>query len=89
MSALSLADLGLGRTLLRAVENKARRHGKTPPEYVRLLIERDILADRTFDEILRPIRQDVRKSGLTQVELDRIVERARNAVYRKSTGTRR
>ena len=89
MSSLSPGDIGLGRSLLRAVEQKARRQGKTPPEYVRLLIERDLLADRTFDEILKPVRDDFRKSGISEEQLDQIVERARNAARRKTRGARR
>ena len=46
---------------------------------MRSLIERDVKADESFDEILRPIRADVRKAGITEDQLDQIVERARNA----------
>ena len=40
-----------------------------------MLIERDLLADGTFDEILKPVRDDFRKSGINEAELDAIVER--------------
>jgi len=56
---------------------KAKLVGKTAPEYVRLLIEQDLLADRSFDEILRPIRQDFLKSRTTESQLDSMVRRAR------------
>ena len=58
--------------------------GKTTPEYLRLLIEQDLLAGKTFDDILRPVRRDFKKSGITEAELDRIVSRAR----RDTVGTR-
>ena len=78
MSTRSLHDLGLRPAQLKAVEKKAKRVGRTAFEYVRLLIERDLLADRTFDDILRPIREDFRKSGITEAQLDEIVRRARH-----------
>ena len=58
--------------------------GKTTPEYLRLLIEQDLLAGRTFDEILSPIRRDFRRGGVTEAKLDLIVSRAR----RGRAGTR-
>lgn len=86
MSTLSLQDLGLRPAVLRAVEEKATRAGKTTPEYVRALVERDLLADQPFDEILRPVREDFRKSGVTEEDLDRVIERARKAAKRPKGG---
>jgi hypothetical protein len=83
MSSLSLHDIGLKPSLLRAVEKKARNVGQTAPEYVRFLIERDLLADQPFDELLRPVREDVRKNGVTETQLQQIVRRARRAAGRK------
>lgn len=65
--------------MLKAVERKVRHEGKTAQEYVRALIERDLLADKTFDEILRPIRADFQRSGITEAQLDKIIERGRTA----------
>jgi hypothetical protein len=79
---LSLQEIRLRPAIARAVEKKARDAGKTTPEYVRLLIEREILAGQSFDEILGPIRSDFRRSGISAAELDRVVERARTASRR-------
>ena len=76
MSAALLQNVGLKPSLARAAKQKARREGKTPPEYVRSLIERDLLADKNFDEMLKPVRADFRSRGITEDELDQIVERA-------------
>ena len=89
MSTLSFRDFGLPPSLLKAVEKRARSAGTTARQYVRLLIERDLLAEKSFDEILRPIRADFRKSGISEAELDEIVERARNATKRKPARSRR
>jgi hypothetical protein len=50
------------------------------PDYIRWLIERDLLASQSFDEILRPIRPDIRKSGITETQVDAIVRRARKSI---------
>jgi hypothetical protein len=89
MSSLLLQEIGLKPALAKAVEKKAKDEGKTPPEYVRSLIERDMLADRSFDEILKPIRADFHKSGVGEDQLDQIVERARSAAHRGTRGARR
>ena len=77
MIAFASEDLGLQPAQWKAVQRQASRAGMTPPQYVRHLIEQGLLAAQTFDEILRPIRRDVRKSGLTESKLDAIVRRAR------------
>lgn len=82
MSESLTQDLGLNTTLARAVRRRARNEGMTLAQYVRWLIERDLLADKNFDDILKPIRADFRKSGLNEARLDEIVERARNKTYR-------
>lgn len=89
MSSQSLEAIGVRGALLRALERKARNEGKTPREYIRLLIERDLLADKSFDEILGPIRDDFRRSGITEEQLDELVERARNASRPKATKARK
>jgi hypothetical protein len=65
MSTLSFRDIGLKPSWLRAVQKKAKIAGATASDYLRALIERDLLADKTFDEILRPIREDFRKSKIS------------------------
>ena len=82
MIAFASQDLGLGPAQWKAVARKAKRAGKTTPEYLRLLVEQDLLAEKSFDELLRPIRRDFRKSGITEGGLDLIVSRARQ---RKAT----
>ena len=84
MSSLKLQDIGLPAAKLRAIERKAKGAGQTAAQFIRSLIERDLLADKSFDEILRPVRQDFQKSGVTPEELDRIVARARKATRPKS-----
>jgi hypothetical protein len=88
-SVALLHEIGLKPVQIKAVQTKARKRGQTAPEYLRSLVERDLLSDKSFDEILRPIREDFRKSGVTESELDQIVDRARNASARKTRKRRR
>jgi len=81
---MTLSIRGLKPAQLRALTKKARDEGTTPANYARTLIERALLADRTFDEILKPIREGFRKSGITENELDEIVTHARRDIYAKS-----
>lgn len=39
-----------------------------------------LLAGESFDDILRPILEDVRKRGITEDQLDQMVARARKAM---------
>lgn len=64
----------LDETHFKTVADKARVLGKTPDEYVKLLIEAD---NRTIDEILEPIREGF--SDTSDEELDGMLERARRA----------
>ena len=52
-------------------------HGKTAEEYARMILEAKVLAEKPFTEILAPIRQSFRESGMTESELDALVEQAR------------
>jgi hypothetical protein len=89
MSSLSLQDIGLKPAQLRAIEKKAKDVGQSAPQYVRSLIERDLLADQSFDELLRPVREDVRKRGFSEAALEQAVRRARRAGGRQNGKGRR
>ena len=65
------------------LRKRAAAAGKDPADYARALIEREMLADESFDEILRPARESFRKSGATEAQLDRAVSRARKAISRR------
>jgi hypothetical protein len=85
---LSLNDLGLRPAELKAVERKAKRAGTTASQYVRALIARDLLSDKTFDEMLEPVRTDFQQHGTTEDQLTAIVERARKSSPPKSRRAR-
>jgi len=89
MIAFAYEDLGLHAGQRKALARKATREGKATPQYLRLLIEQDLLSEMPFDDILRPIRRDFKKSGVTQAKLDQIVRRGRAVALSKSAPGKR
>lgn len=85
MSTALLRDIGVKTSLLRAVEKRAKINGQTLGEYLRALIERDLSAGRSFDEILKPVRAGFKKSGVTEEELDLIVASARKEIHYRNS----
>jgi len=86
VQTVTLEIPGIQLETLNALNAKSGRVGKTVEEYLRSLIEADVLSDKPFSEILEPIRQSFDQSGLSEEELDALFENAREAVYREGTG---
>ena len=84
MSTASFPDIGLKPTQARAAARRAEREGKTPAEYLRSLVERDLLAGGSFDEVLKPMRAAFAKGGMTEDQLDQVVTAARRDIYARS-----
>ncbi len=70
------------------LEEKARNQGKDVAEYVENLIEKDIDRRKTLDEILAPLRKDFAESGMTEDELDKLIESERQAMWEEKNGRR-
>jgi len=83
MSSLSFSDIGLGPRDARAAARRAREEGKTPLEYLRALVERDLQASGSFDEVLRPARAAFAKGGASEAKLDALVKAARRDLHRR------
>ena len=73
----------------RKLAEQAARHGKTVEAVARELIERGVAEPRTFAEIFAPVRKEFAESGMTEAELDALVEGAREEVWRERHGDRR
>lgn len=52
-------------------------------KYVERLIATDLLAAKSFDEILAPIRKTSQESGGSEDDLDALFEEAREEVYQE------
>ena len=60
--------------------------GKDVSEYVEGLIEKEIDKPKTLDEILAPFRREVKTSGITDDELDDLIENERQAIWEEKHG---
>lgn len=78
---LEITGLPVGTTT--ALEKLGRNNGKTAEEYARMVLEATILAQQPFREILAPMRQGFDESGMTEDDLDALVEKAREDFHRE------
>jgi len=74
---------GLPEGTSEAIKALSRSKGKSTEEYLRTLIEAEILSEQTFAEILAPIREGFRESGMTEEQLDTLFEEARRKVHQE------
>lgn len=74
---------GLPKGTTDAITELSRSKGKSAEEYLRTLIEAEILSQLTLAEILAPIRDGFRKSGMTEEQLDALLEEAREKVHQE------
>jgi hypothetical protein len=73
-----------------ALEQRARERGcGDVTTYVERLIITDLLAAKSFDEILAPIRQTFRASGMTEDEAEALFAEARAEVRQEREATGR
>lgn len=78
---------GLPPGTKKAIEELSRSKGKSAEEYLRMLIEAEILSEQTFSEILAPIRQNFRESGMSEEQLEALFEDAREKVHREESAS--
>ncbi len=78
---IQLTITGLPVGTKSALEQIVLKNGQSIEEYLRGLIEIELLSQRPFREILAPIREDFRKTRLTEDEFDDIIERERQAIW--------
>ena len=79
----------------RRLVERAAEAGQTAEGFVRSLVEREFLdstgskksarafavTGKTFDQIFAPLREEVEESGISDEELDGVLEQARNEVW--------
>ncbi len=63
------------------LEKNAKNKGKNVAEYVEGLIEKDIERRKNLDEILAPLRKDFADSGMTEEDLDTLIESERQTMW--------
>jgi hypothetical protein len=70
--------------MIEAVENRAKEIGTTTEDYVRYLIEEDLASTLSIRVLFAPVREQIRESGVSEAELDELLEEAREEVSREN-----
>ena len=83
MQTGTLEISGLTSETLAALNTLAVQKGKSAAEFVREMIEIEVLSTKSFDDVLAPIRQGFAESGLSEDELDALFREAREDIYRE------
>lgn len=65
----------------RAVES-----GQDVAGYVETLIERDLSSSISLRDLYAPVRRQIEQSGISENELDALIEEAREEAYQERTG---
>jgi len=79
-----LEIVGLPSGTRHVLEELGRSNGnKSAEEYARIVLEAKVLAQKPFKEILAPVREGFVESGMSDDELDALVENARDDFYRE------
>jgi hypothetical protein len=69
------------------LEERAKADGKDVQTFVEEMVKTQLLRP-TLDEILAPLRRDFAESGMTEDELDALIEGERQAMWEEKHGKR-
>ncbi len=78
--------LNLAPEIERRLRERAAKSGQDPAAVAQDLIEAGMQGERTFAEILAPFRRQVAESGMSDVDLDALLDQAREEVWRDRSG---
>lgn len=65
------------------LRQRALDSGRDVTEYVEKLIEKDLSAPMSLRDLYAPVRQQIKESGISEGELDSLLEEARDEAYRE------
>lgn len=75
---------GLSEAIVEAVSERAKEVGVGTEEYVRYLIEEDVASPLNVRVLYAPVREQIKASGVSEEELNALLEEAREEVYREN-----
>ena len=65
------------------LQQRAVASGQNVEAYVEKLIEKALSGPPSIDELLAPVRKEFAESGMTEDELDALIEEAREEVWQE------
>jgi len=74
---------GLQPGTTAALEELAQQEGKDTDDLLRYWLEVELLSRKPYREILAPIRDSFKASGMTADELDALVKEEREVIWRE------
>ena len=88
-SSSTIQVCGLGKGKLATLRAQAKTLGMSPEVYAKQLIEDGISLEQkarttTFDELFAPAQARFRESGMSDEELDKLVDAARSRHHRRT-----
>ncbi len=76
---------GLPETVIQAVSDRAKTVGTTAEQYIKYLIDEDLSSSALNMRVLfAPVREQIKESGVSDDELTKLLEEARNEVFQKN-----
>jgi hypothetical protein len=65
------------------LRQRAMDSGRDVTEYLEKLIEKDLSAPVSLRDLYAPVREQIKESGISEDELDTLLEEARDEAYRE------
>lgn len=88
MESTTIEIHGLPESVVKALSERANEVGTTTPEYIRYLIEEDLASPLSLRVLYAPVREQIKASGISDDELDALLEEAREEAYQEREGTK-
>ena len=72
---------GLPERVIEKLGERAEKIGATTPDYVRYLIEEDLVSPMSLRVLYAPVREQVKADDISDEDLDALLEEARDEVF--------
>lgn len=82
METATIEIRGLPVATIEKLDERAEEIGATTPDYVRYLIEKDLVSTMSLSVLFAPVREQIKADDFSDEELDALLEDAREDTYR-------
>jgi hypothetical protein len=78
-------ELRLPFPLARTIDHLAKEQGVDRAQFIVDFLQKELNgSEPTFEQMMAPIAEDFRQSGMSEEDLDALVEQERQAMFRRS-----